>query len=80
MCIHGIVHVQHICMSSVPGNVVKPSDGHAAVHRRRLQGGSAGGEETLLLPGGQTLLVFLPDRLFPRQGTEDTSTPDLRVL
>lgn len=57
-------------LSSVPGDAGEPSDGHAAVPRRRLQRGSAGGEEALLLPRGQTLHVLLPDRLLPRQGTE----------
>lgn len=57
-------------LSSVPRNVSEPSDGHAAVPRRRLQRGSAGGEETLLFPGRQTLHVLLPDRLLSRQGTE----------
>lgn len=63
-----------MCLSyallSVPGNVNEPSDGHAAVSRRRLQRGSAGGEKTLLFPSRQTLHVLLPDRLLSRQGTE----------
>lgn len=57
----------------MPGNVSEPSDGYAAVPRRRLQRGSAGGEETLLFPSRQTLHVLLPDRLLSRQGTEALS-------
>lgn len=61
--------VLRVRLSSVPGNVDEPSDGHAAVHRRGLQGGSGGGEETLLFPGGQTLHVLLPVCFLPREGT-----------
>lgn len=55
-----------LCLSPVPGNIDEPSDGHAVVPRRWLPGGSVGGEETLLLPGGQALHAVLPDRNLPR--------------
>lgn len=56
-------------MLLVLGNVVEPSDGDAVVHRRWLQRSSAGGEETLLFPSGQTLHVLLPACKLPWQGT-----------
>ena len=54
--------------SLVPGDHIVAADGHAEVHGRRLQGGAAGGEEAVLLPGGQTLHVLLPHQHLPQQG------------
>ena len=57
-----------VTLSAVHGDHLVTPDGHAEVHRRRLQRGLAGREETLLFPGGQTLHVLLSDQQLPREG------------
>lgn len=48
-------------LSLVSGDDFLAADRHAEVHSRWLHGGSAGGEEEVLLPGGKTLYLLLSD-------------------
>ena len=50
----------------VPGDTGQPPAGHAELHGGWLYGSPVGGEETLLLPGGQTLYLLRPDLGLPR--------------
>ena len=61
----------HCCPLTLPavhGDHLDAPDGHAEVHRWRLQRGPAGGEEALLFPGGQTLHVLLSNLQLPWEG------------
>lgn len=61
-------HCRPLTLSAVYGDHLDAPDGHAEVHRWRLQRGLAGGEEALLFPGGQTLHVLLSNLQLPREG------------
>lgn len=68
-------------LSAVYADHLVTSDGHAEVHRWRVQRGLTGRKETLLFPGGQTLHVLLSNHQLPweskrrQRGTPAQSEP-----